>query len=242
MTEHDVAAGNAEGANEAPSGESGAGPRAVHRALELLSIVVDRGPLPLTELARASGLATSTALRSLRALEHWDYVGRGTDGSYAIGARFAKSMFSADAPTAEDLVDRSATILQRLTDDTGESSYLTVPGPAHTCLYLREVQSEQPIRHVGFSGWAGRTVRADGSAVGEVLAGATPAVGYLVMDALLAPDATVIAAPVRDNEEIVAAISIVGPSFRMGADAVTRFGPMVQSAANALTAALRPEA
>ena len=131
-------------------------------------------------------------------------------------------------------------MLQQLTDRSGESSYLTVHGPGRSCIYLREVQSDQPIRHVGFAGWAGRTVQMDGSAVGAVLDGETPENGFVTLEALLAPDATVVAAPVYDSEDaIVAAISIVGPSFRMGADHVQELGVLVRDAAQDLTRALR---
>ena len=222
--------------------DSGAGPRSVHRALELLTAVVESGPQPLTELARASGLPTSTTLRSLRALEHWGYVARTTDGGYVAGHRFARSRFDAEPASAEHLFERSGDVLQRLTDRSGESSYLTVRGPGRSCIYLREVQSDQPIRHVGFAGWAGRTVQMDGSAVGAVLDGETPDTGFVTLGAVSAPDATVVAAPVLDTEgAIVAAISIVGPSFRMGADRVQELGALVHDAAQNLTRALRSD-
>jgi len=228
---------------EAETADSGTGPRAVHRALELLSIVGESGPLALSDLARASGLPASTALRSLRALEHWDYVTRLDDGRYATGPRFARYRFEAEPAAAEDLIDASADILQGLTRDTGESSYLAVPGPGRTCIYLREVQSDQPIRHVGFAGWTGRTVSSEGSAVGAVLDGGSPTHGYLAMDAVLAPDATVVAAPVRDaHGAVIAAVSIVGPSFRMGEEAVGALGPVVRDAARALTARMTGDA
>ena len=225
----------------AESLDPGSGPRAVHRALELLTIVVESGPQPLTELARASDLPTSTTLRSLRALEHWGYVARTADGGYVAGHRFARSRFDAEPASAEHLFERSGEVLQGLTDRSGESSYLTVRGPGRSCIYLREVQSDQPIRHVGFAGWAGRTVQMDGSAVGAVLDGDTPESGFVTLGAVSAPDATVIAAPVLDSEgAIVAAISIVGPSFRMGADRVQELGALVRDAADNLTDALRP--
>lgn len=219
--------------------DSGAGPRSVHRALELLTIVVEQGPLLLSDLARASDLPASTALRILRALEHWGYISRSSEGMYESGSRFAQSRFSAEPEQAEDLIDLSAEVLLDLTASTTESSYLTVPGPAETCIYLREVQSTQPIRHVGFSGWAGRTVPMAHSAVGEVLEGRTPPEGFCVMRAVVTPEATVIASPVYQADgAIVAALSVVGPSFRMNDRAVKRLGPLVQDAAERLTALL----
>ena len=231
--------------SEDDAGQSGSdvdsttGPRAVHRALELLTRVVEEGPQPLSDLARASGLPTSTTLRILRALEHWGYVSRSSRNQYELGARFLESRISVEPQHSEDLIDLSASVLQQLATDTSESSYLAVPGPAHTCIYLREVQSAQPIRHVGFSGWAGRTVPMAHSAVGEVFEGRTPEVGYAVLDAVVTPEAMVIAAPVFEGEATIASLSIVGPSYRMTPEAIKRLGPLVVAAADELTALMK---
>ena len=218
------------------------GPQAVHRALEVLTRVVDHGPLALSDIARASKLPTSTTLRMLRALEHWGYVSRASDSQYSLGQRFVQSRVSNEHSRAEDLLDLSAPIMQRLTRDTSESSYLAVPGPANTCTFLREVQSPLPIRHVGFDGWAGRTVSMAGSVAGEIFDRRTPEAGYVVMAAVDDPDATVIGSPVLDAEGApIAAISIAGPSFRMGPDGVADLGETVRAAANELARLLDAE-
>ncbi|WP_075201016.1 IclR family transcriptional regulator [Leucobacter celer] len=215
------------------------GPQAVHRALEILTLVVDRGPLPLSDLARAGKLPTSTTLRMLRALESWGYVSRASDGRYSLGRRFIQSRVSAEAARPEDLIDLSAPVMRRLTATTSESSYLAVPGPANTCTFLREVQSPLPIRHVGFDGWEGRTVSMTGSAAGEVFDGRVPESGYVVMAAVDDADSTVIAAPVlAEDGRRVAALSIAGPSFRLPPGKVDEMGEAVKAAAAELTASL----
>lgn len=226
-----------DGAARAPGQEVDAalGPQSVHRALEVLTHVVEHGPIALSDTARASKLPTSTTMRMLRALEHWGYVSRSSDGLYSLGSRFVQSRVFNDHARAEDLLDFSAPIMQRLTEQTSESSYLAVPGPAGTCTFLREVQSSLPIRHVGFDGWEGRTVSMAGSVAGEIFDRRTPAVGYVVMDAVEDPDATVVGAPVIDpNGTPIAAISVAGPSFRMGEESIPGIGHLIIAAADEL--------
>lgn len=215
----------------------GQGPRAVHRALELLTRVVESGPVSLSALARQAELPASTTMRMLRVLEHWDYVAKNSQGQFVVGARFAQSRFAPEPASAEQLNDLSAPILDALTETTGESSYLAVRGDANTCVYLREVQTSHPIRHVGFSGWQGRTVPMASSAVAEVFEERIPETGYVVMDAVVTSEATVVAAPVySSSDEIIAVLSIVGPSYRLNSKAVAIAGPQVIAAANELGA------
>jgi len=214
---------------------SGQGPRAVHRALELLTRVVESGPISLSALARQADLPASTTMRMLRVLEHWDYVAKNPQGQFVVGARFAQSRFTPEPASAERLNDLSAPILEALTEATGESSYLAVRGDANTCVYLREVQTSHPIRHVGFSGWQGRTVPMASSAVAEVFEQRIPASGYVVMDAVVTSEATVVAAPVHSSTgEIIAVLSVVGPSYRLNDEGVAVAGPQVVAAAKQL--------
>ncbi|MCO1340293.1 hypothetical protein BJH93_15595 [Kocuria polaris] len=224
--------GDKPGAAQGNEVDASLGPQAVHRALEVLTHVVEQGPVALSDIARASKLPTSTTMRMLRALEHWGYVSRASDALYSLGERFVQSRVSSESARVEDLIDASGPVMDRLTRETLESSYLAVKGPANTCTFLREVQSPLPIRHVGFDNWAGRTVPMGGSVAGEILEGRIPESGYVVMVAVVDSDATVIGAPVvAPDGQVVAALSIAGPSFRMGETVVTRHGDAVRAAA-----------
>ncbi|MFV0432384.1 MAG: IclR family transcriptional regulator [Leucobacter sp.] len=208
------------------------GPQSVHRALEVLTLVVDRGSLTLSDIARATDLPASTTMRMLRALDTWGYVSRSNDGRYSLGRRFVQARLPAEGKRPEDLIDLSAPIMQHLTRATSESSYLAVPGPAGTCTFLREVQSPLPIRHVGFDGWEGRTVSMEGSVVGEILGGEVAESGFVVMAAVADPDALVIGAPVRAGDgSCIAVLSIAGPRFRMPDETVAAHGEAVKAAA-----------
>ncbi|MGO1435393.1 MAG: helix-turn-helix domain-containing protein [Canibacter sp.] len=216
------------------------GPQTVHRALEVLTIVVDNGPLPLSNIARKCGLPASTTMRMLRALEHWGYVVRLSNGQYSIGLRFVQSRVEAALPRAEELIALSGEIMQQLTRETLESSYLAVSGPAFgTCTFLREEQSSLPIRFVGFNGWEGRTVSSSGSVAGEIFESGVPETGYLVKAAVTDPDSTTIGAPVvTQNGATIAVLSIAGPSFRMPKETVALHGERVKAAALKLAQAL----
>ena len=227
------------GVAEPTDAEQNLGPRAVHRALEVLTVVIEQGPLSLLAIATACGLPSSTAMRSLRALEHWNYVFRLDDNSYVAGARFVSSQIQVEAPDAGDLVEKSAPILQRIAELTGESSYLAIPGPAGTCVYLREVQSNQAVRFVGFDGWTGKAVARANSAVGDALDGFTPQQGFVMKEAALTPEANVIAAPVADRAgAIVASLSVAGPSFRLTGARAKKAGAVVRDSANELSSLL----
>jgi DNA-binding IclR family transcriptional regulator len=198
----------------------------------MLSHVIDHGPQTLTELARASDLPASTTLRITRALEEWAFLARAADGRFEAGPRFVRSRVTVDTQRSEDLTGLATPIMRRLTAETRETSYLAVPGPARTCVYLREIQSEEPVRYVGSAGWTGRVVPLDDSAVGQVLDGNVSAGGYCVRPAALAPEATVVAAPVWGaDDQIIAVLSIAGPTFRMTDTAVEHHGPRVVQAA-----------
>lgn len=234
--------GRAAPSASAPPGQevdASLGPQAVHRALEVLTLVIDKGPAALSDLARAAGLPPSTAMRMLRALEHWGYVLRLSDGRYVVGERFVQARVWSETPRTEDLMDLSAPIMRRLTQQTSESSYLAVAGSAGTCTFLREVQSPLPIRYVGFDGWEGRTVPLARSVAGEIFESRVPAEGYVVMAAVTDPDSTVIGAPVvTSGGGTVAVLSIAGPSFRLPASAIARHGRAVKASAGELGALL----
>ncbi|MEU6140256.1 helix-turn-helix domain-containing protein [Streptomyces sp. NPDC047081] len=207
--------------------EQGAdGPRSVHRALMLLTCVVERGPQTLSELARVLEMSPSTAMRLARALVHWGYLDRDESGTYSTGRRFASLQRTVREAPETDIVELSGPVLRALTDDTQESSYLSVQGAAQTLMYLRQVPSPQAIRHVN---WTGRSMPMAGTAAGAALTGQVDEHGVAVAKAIATEGATAIAAPVRDAQgTIVAALSIVGPSFRMPPRAIARYAERVR--------------
>lgn len=183
--------------------------RSVDRALRLLAEVTDAGEVALAEVARKAQVPTSTALRLLRTLEEWGFVRRGTHGDYRAGPRLmqlAVSAFSADS-----LVHHARPHLSALCEFSGESSYLAITAPRETAVYLDQVETNRSIRHAS---WIGRSVPLDGTAIGAVLREEVGEQGYVVNRSTLEPDVTAVAAPVRLGE-VIASLSVVGPTYRI---------------------------
>ena len=75
--------------------------------------------------------------------------------------------------------------------------------------------------------------------MGAALAGELSADGYAVSRGSLEPDITSVAAPVRDHQrEIIAALTILAPSYRTDDEDVARYGALLIEHARALSLAL----
>ncbi len=88
------------------------------------------------------------------------------------------------------------------------------------------------MRHAG---WVGRSFPLDGSAAGTVLLGQTPEQGWTSIASGIEPDVTAVAAPISGPGGVVAALSIVGPTYRLDQDAVGTFGPLLTRLAHGLS-------
>ncbi|MBM7782647.1 urocanate hydratase [Arthrobacter tumbae] len=205
--------------------------RTVERALLLLGTVCDRGSVTLADAARDAGLSASTALRLLRTLEGTGFVRRDDDG-YRPGMRVVQ--LGAQALSHESLVSLAEGALERLVDSTGESAYLNVPSHDGHGIYLSVREGTHSVRHTS---WVGRSIPLDGSAAGAVLSGDTPGDGFVVVSNGIEPDVTAIAAPVLSGGQVVAALSVVVPTYRITDDGARRIGRQVAGeAAGILTA------
>jgi len=204
--------------------------RTVERALALLAVVCDRGRTTLAESARLVDLSPSTALRLLRTLESTGFVRKDVDGSYRPGSRVVQ--LGTQALSNESLVGFCHAEMLDLVARTGESAYLSVEGHASTALYLAITEGTHSVRHAS---WVGRTIPLDGSAAGAALTGRTPDAGYITVERGVESDVTAIAAPVRSGARVVAALSLVIPSYRMTDDLVVRYGELLVAATDRLS-------
>ncbi|MBT0767412.1 IclR family transcriptional regulator [Kineosporia sp. J2-2] len=203
--------------------------RSVERALALLAAVCTGGTDTLVELSRQVGLPVSTTLRLLRTLEQDQFIARAEGGGYRPGPRMMQ--LGARALSHEHLVPLSRPVLDELVAATGESAYLSMTGPGESALYLAMAQGTHSVRHAG---WVGRTFPLAGSAAGTVLLGRTPARGWTSNASGIEPDVTSIAAPVTGPGGVVAALSVVGPTYRLDEAAIGRFGPLLTRLADDL--------
>jgi DNA-binding IclR family transcriptional regulator len=205
----------------------------VERALALLAAVCERGSANLADSARDCDLAPSTALRLLRTLETTGFVSKDESGLYRPGGRIIQ--LGAQALSNESLIDLAAEAMEDVATETGESAYLSVEGHAGTALYISIVEGTHSVRHAS---WVGRTVPLDTSAAGHVLRGKIPEAGYVVVERGVEKDVTAIACPVYSQARIVAALSVVVPSYRLTATQAKQYGRTLLSAAAGITARL----
>lgn len=191
-------------------------PQATDRGIALVRAVADHPDgLPLADLARAVDLSASTALRQLRALEVAGFAQRSDDGNWRPGTellRIARNL----AATAT-LARLAAPVLASLAETVGESAYLAEPDTGHA-VYVAMAAGSHPVRHVS---WLGHRVPRDGTAVGRALSGSVDHDGVAVREDAVESGITAVSAPVRDGSgAVVAAVSVVGPSFRLRGDAL----------------------
>ena len=188
--------------------------RAVERALRLLTVTAEATDgIGLVDAARAVGLAPSTAHRVFRALESEGFVSRRGDGAFEAGPEIVRlgALHSADSPlqrVTQPHLDALATL-------TGESCYLAVPLDDDRATYVRPAPSPHAVRHVS---WLGRHLPRRGTAVGAAL-DAQPGDPVAIVRDGVEPDTTAIAAPIRSRGQVVGAVNVVGPSFRVDAAA-----------------------
>jgi urocanate hydratase len=210
--------------------------RAVERALALLATVCTNEITSLAAASRRTGVPASTALRLLRTMEREQFVVRDDDAAWRAGPRLLQ--LAVRSLGREPLAKLARPSLARLTAATGESAYLSVRGSDGLAVHVAAYDGTHPVR---YAAWVGHTVSLDGSAIGEVLEGLGDdgaAEGFVAMHPRGEPDATQVSAPIRRPGGVVAALSIIGPAYRMDDAAVPRLGEVVVAEAERLEAAL----
>lgn len=200
--------------------------RAADRALGLLRVVCEHDGVKLADAAKEVELSASTALRLLRTLEANGFVAKRGDGLYRPGFRMVQ--LGVQALSHESLVATSRAALQSLVGQTGESAYLSVAAGGDRGLYVAIEEGTHTVRHVN---WVGRTFPLDGSAAGQALRGEVVPGSFAIVANGVEPDITAVAAPVMAGSKIVAALSIVAPTYRTTAGAARRLGELLAAEA-----------
>lgn len=232
----------------------GLGTQAIDRAGLLLGLVLDSPePLAVGQLADRAGLPKSTTSRLLGSLARHGLVRR--DGARGkVGPGTAILRFAHRGAAARDLVELADASLLALSEASGETINLAVPG-AGGVEHIAQVDS---VHFLGAGHWVGRTVAYMKTAVGKVLVAHGAAQpghpldarrraelqrcrreGYAVAVDELEPGLTAIAAPVHGpSGEVIAALAISGPSLRLSARRLAELRPTLIMQARALSARL----
>ncbi|APG10745.1 hypothetical protein BKD09_20660 [Bradyrhizobium japonicum] len=121
------------------------GVAAVQRALAILDTFAGAGSRSLADIAKITGLAKPTVMRSLVSLDEAGYVVRLSDGRYALGAKTFQlgTTYRANFNLEQHVLP----VLQRLSQETLESSAFHVrERDSRLCLF--RVDSPQLVRDV----------------------------------------------------------------------------------------------
>lgn len=218
------------------TGNDGSGStRTVDRALDLLTAITDGGcGTTLSELARCASLSPATASRLLATLDRRGFVARDEHGAYGPGRRLRQ--VAAAVLHEEPLYELAGAHLAELARAAQETANLGVAVDDERAVYLRQVAGPQRVQTAA---WTGRMIPRDGTAMGAALAGAVSRDGYAFTRGRIEPDVTAVAAPIRDRHgDVVAALTILAPSYRTTDADVERFGALLVDHAAELSLAL----
>jgi IclR family transcriptional regulator, acetate operon repressor len=237
-----------------PNGGGGVGAAhgtaAVDRGADLLVRVLEsEQPVALTDLASAAGLPKSTASRLISALERRGLVEQdGERGRLRPGPAILR--VAERSMLERNIVEVSRAALDALAEASGETINLSVPGPDGV-EHIAQVDS----RHfLGAGQWLGRSVGYEHSANGKVFvafgrgpAGVDGAKTSHELEAIqrdglatsideLEVGLSAMAAPVRGARgEVIAALSISGPTLRMNNERMRELQPILISEARTLS-------
>ena len=229
--------------------DSGVG--TLDRAVAVLE-AVEAGAGTFTAIVAATGLPRSTAHRLIKALMEHRLLGSYGGFGYGLGPRLVR--LSTTATRELPLRDLAHPILERLASSTGESAQLYVrSGDARVCVDAVESSSElRTIVPVGASlplsaGSAAKVFLADDPERARfVRRSADPgrferevelarSRGWAASSDEREPGVGSVSAPVRGpGDDLLAAISVSGPSSRMGRGSARSYAPAVVSAAREL--------
>ena len=241
-----------------------AGSQAVDRATALLTLIVESGsPRSFTSLVEELGLAKSTTSRLLQALERRRLVQRDHTGSFRPGALFAQ--YAARHDTVHDFAELARPSLEQIGELTGETVNLAVPRGS-TLVQIAQVDSRYLLGATNWIGIdvpahcsaLGKVLLAYDAlrmADGD-LERPTPASlatraelerdladvrrrGWAVAWEELELGLVAVGAPVRAvGGEVIAAVSVSGPTARITRDDVERIGEMLVKEIRSLSALL----
>jgi DNA-binding IclR family transcriptional regulator len=239
--------------------DGGSTVQSVDRAVTILELLALHGAAGITQLARELGVHKSTASRLVSALERRRLVEQVEErGRYRLGVGVLKLAGATNARL--DLVQEARPVVRRLASETGETVNLAVLSggaalyvdqvsgasslssynwvgqhiPLHATSNGKVLVSELPDAELGRL--LGELVRytpatvTDRAVLDAQLAEVRERGWGLAVDELDV-GLTAVAAPVRDaHGDVVASVSVSGPTFRFGDARVEQLVPLVRAA------------
>jgi DNA-binding IclR family transcriptional regulator len=249
------------------SGESPAAVQSVDRALTILGILARLGEAGVTEIAGELGVHKSTAFRLVATLESHGMVEQNEDrGKYRLGVGVLRLAGATTARL--DVVQEARPICRKLAADSGETVNIAVLSDRSALYLDQvagqsALQSHNWVgQHIPLHATSNGKVLLSGLSADEIdkrlprlpsytadtvttkarlrreLA-AVSEQGYAVAVDELEVGLTAIAAPIRNaHGDVIASISVSGPTFRLGERRVKELIPLVQDAADEVSTRL----
>lgn len=241
--------------------------QSVDRAVTILELLAVHGTAGISELARELGVHKSTASRLVAALEQRRLVEQVEErGRYRLGVGILTLARATNARL--DLVEVARPVVRRLASETGETVNLAVlsggaalyvdqvAGAANLSAYnwvgqhvpihatsngkvlVSELDDAELHRVVGDLVAYTPSTTTDPDTLREQLA-LVRAQGWAVAADELDVGLTAVATPVRDGRgDIVASMSVSGPTFRFDATRIDELVPMLRTASAEVAARL----
>lgn len=236
-------------AEAAPGQARAAGVQSVDRALEILEVLARVGEAGITEVAAELGVHKSTAFRLVATLEQHRLVEQSGDrGKYRLGVGLLRLAGATTARL--DLVQEARPLARQLASETGETVNIAVLSESSALYLDQVAGSSalQPHnwvgQHIPLHATSNGKVLLSGlepARLDEVLGSLAAYTdhtiirkkalrseldrvreqGYAVAVDELEVGLTAVAAPIRNNHgDVVASMSVSGPTFRITADRV----------------------
>ena len=226
------------------------GVAAVDRAMRLLLAFLD-GPdtLSLADLARRTGLYKSTVLRLAASLERAGALHRDPGGDFRLGPTVFR--LGTRYIDAFDLRAHALPVMQRLADETGEStSFYVREGPVRVCVFRVHATQHRILHYLrpgaqfpADTGAAGRVLTSWSAPYREDAEAIRADVLALSVAGRTIADTAAMSVPVFGaGHELAGAISLAGPATRFGTGDRGRLAQALLAAGIALTTALGGDA
>ena len=202
------------------------------KAVRILDAVT-AGPVRPSDLPERTGISRATAHRLAVGLEAHGLLRRTPDGAFVAG--LALISLGRAAADAFPLAAAATPVLERLRDRTGESTQLyVVDGDERLC--VAAIDSSHELRTIVR---VGARLPLDVGSAGHVLCDTAGRDGWVASVAERASGVASVSAPVRRDDQVIAAVTVSGPIERMTKRPRPTFGADVVAAADDLEAALR---
>lgn len=241
--------------------------QSVDRAVRILETLAREGSVGVTALAHQLGVHKSTASRLVAALENRDLVEQVEErGKYRLGVGVLRLAGATNARL--DLVQEARPVCRRLAAETGETVNIVVLSggaalyldqvvgpstmssynwvgqhiPLHATSNGKILLSELPVTEIDgllgdLTAYTPATVTSKAQLTDELAH--VRSAGFAVATDELDIGLTAVAAPVRNaHGEVVASLSVSGPTFRLTASRIEAIVPSVVRAGLEISAAL----